>query len=207
MSARDALSEVRLAYRLIQQYQRAILDLTAHVGQRLQQARPDVAFHRWRPLRHTTPPAPDIDPGADGRWAWEMLPLHHASFTWTTAPRPQPGALLVRLQHLADDGFQLGQSEPDPLSFPPADMCGTWLTLRAISPGRAEPQLGWDDLMALVRGAEGGLWEDGRAHRFDSGTHAFWFGGFKVDAAAIGTPEQTEARLMQPLLKLVRGLA
>jgi len=206
-TAKDALTEVRLAYRLVHEYQRTILDLTAHLGRRLADARPGLTFQRWRPLRHAPPPPPEVDPSGEGRWAWELLPGHHVEVLWGTGAQPAPGALGVRMHHLADDGFQLGSGEPRPADFPPAAACMTSLTFRAVAVRRVEAHLGWDDLIAMVPNADGTAWDEGRVHRFDSGANAFWYGGLNIDAVTIASADLAEARLVSPLLKLVRGLA
>lgn len=113
----SALTDVRRSYRLLQRYQRRVLDLSDFLAREIDE---QLSFRQWIPVHYRPNPNPYTNPVE--RWAWDGLPYYDfCSFYALDAfwkNEHEPGDWMVVIRCTADTGFEaLGQSEPDPLAF------------------------------------------------------------------------------------------
>ncbi len=114
---KSALADVRRAYRLIWSYQRRILDIVALVAGEFEEHE----FYGWETYPRDRPCGRWKDP--TGKWAWDLLPLHQASFLYLPPDadrnRPAAGQWMLEIVVKADDGFEDPETgdEPDASDF------------------------------------------------------------------------------------------
>ncbi|MBY5651798.1 hypothetical protein AB9F42_02995 [Rhizobium leguminosarum] len=99
---RQALEDVRAAYRLLYAYQRRTLDTISLVTDQF----PDRTFYQWSNLLCDMPPARGKTPF--GRWTWDFMPLYNTSFLFTkggdASNYPQEGDWLLEVKLGTDTG-------------------------------------------------------------------------------------------------------
>lgn len=113
----NALLDVRKAYRLLQRYQRRVLDLSAALAREIDEY---AAFRYWCPVYYQPNPGSYTNPA--GRWAWDGLPyfdfcaFYVREEFWKDEHAPGDWMLVIRCT--ADTGYsEVGDEEPDPLGF------------------------------------------------------------------------------------------
>lgn len=125
---KEALADVRRAYRLAAAYQRRVYDIVnVFVA-----AFPDRQYYWWQPNAYNKPGS--ANPFL--RWSWDMLPMVRTSFLFLPAGAdpnaPGTDQWMLELLLDTDSGFEAPlRGEPDPTKFPEPDHCRT--TLRAIA--------------------------------------------------------------------------
>ena len=147
MSISDELTlDLRRAYRLVHGYQRAVLDLSRTIGAEL-----DLEFYFWEPKRQGRPARGTTQP-ADN-YAWDMLPLYNAAFTYVTPGRIVPGSYMLYLTAEADTGYEplvkRSRREPDYRELPPPEKCETRLSFMHAQVTSGNPKRStsfWDAL-------------------------------------------------------------
>ena len=107
--ARQALVQVRTAYRLLQAYHRRLFDIMNLLRNGMAERFGDLEAIWWGPPVRTRVPAAKVDPLT--RWVLDYEPLARFDLLWASAPTPEPGSFLVYVGHTGDtalDGQQTG---------------------------------------------------------------------------------------------------
>ncbi len=129
LSVEKALIEVRKAYRLLALFQRRVLDLCNQIKGSFSSS---LLFYQWTSSEFEQPPMRNGDP-ANGRWAWDFLPLYDFDVLYLAQPPSighLPGEWMLRIRVTADSGFgKQGDAETDPCRFAPPDQCESLVRL------------------------------------------------------------------------------
>lgn len=129
---RDALADVRKAYRLLWGYQRRVFDMVGLVAGEFE----DMAFYNWRTIHSDHPCRTGTDP-MGGRWTWDMLPMTRVSYLFlpdgVDRNSTLPGQWMLEVHVNSDTGFVDPEDgiEPDPAGFERAEGCRTLLSIFA----------------------------------------------------------------------------
>lgn len=123
MEIEDLTLQLRRAYRLVQGYQSATLDLSREIATRL-----GLEFYCWRPVFNDAPGRSRTD--ITRKWTWDLLPAYSIYFVYITPGPIQRGSYMLILWAEADSGFtQLNaentRGEPDFRKLPVPETCTT----------------------------------------------------------------------------------
>jgi len=126
---KEALIDVRKAYRLLSLYQRRVLDLVKETGSMF-----DLDFYGWSPVHFGRIGKLGTDP--TGKWAWDLIPLYCASFLYVQPSynrrHRRQGEWMLEIGVNSDDGFDPSSKknlEPNVSDFRPAEECKSWFGL------------------------------------------------------------------------------
>lgn len=114
----EALLAVRRSYRLLQLYQRRVLDLCRELVDAMGS---DLQFYYWTPSYFWPPPQRGTDP-ATGRWSWDFLPLYDFCVFYQPLGQDvhhhQRGDWMLVIRVSSDSGYKSeGRVEPDSVQF------------------------------------------------------------------------------------------
>ncbi len=114
------LADVRVAYRIVQQYQKRVADLATELALAIDG---DLQFEYWVTSRSLARPRNEVNPAE--RWAWDGLPFYDYCTMFLRndyrSDEHAPGDWMLVVRVSADDSFDIpGQLEPDPVDFPSA---------------------------------------------------------------------------------------
>lgn len=206
---RDALVQVRTAYRLLNAYHRRLLDLAALTRDAVQQRCGGLQKGSWGRRQFRWPPVGQSDPTS--RSAYEFIPLQDAYFQWRSAGDLSAGGFHFGLGHTPDSAIgALDVSrlkyEPDTLALSPVQDASTRVDIwvAAVAPCRLTwEQLGNIDADERIDAAS---WDDRVLRKLDVDGTPVAYGGFSLDVADIWTADATKSRLIEPLVKLIEDL-
>ena len=122
---KEALIDLRKAYRFIWLYQRRILDLVKETASMF-----DLDFYGWSPIHFERIGKLGTDP--TGKWAWDLIPLYCASFLYVQPSynhrHRMQGEWMLEIGVNSDDGYDPSSRknvEPNVSDFPPPEECNS----------------------------------------------------------------------------------
>jgi hypothetical protein len=111
MIDKDFSTDLRRAYRLVHSYQRSILTLVDGISRSL-----GLKFNSWEPSIFDRPSEKLSNPAP--LWAWDMLPMYDATFSYNTPNRVAVGSYMLVIGAQADTAFdehyQLLETDDEP---------------------------------------------------------------------------------------------
>lgn len=205
----EALTQVRIAHRLLNAYYRRLFDLVSLVRDAVVARFGPLPAAVWKPTYFNSIPRHNTDPTE--RWIYDFVPLQWAFFQWSTSAKPAEGSLSLWIYHDADDALSNDPktNEPDPATFPPAEVSRTTLSVCVAAVRKAGPSAQLSDWNALEKQLnkapeyKGSHWEDSRVHVITTGELTVAISGFKVDAVDVATRAAIQERLIALTLELL----
>lgn len=193
---KQALMQVRTAYRLLHAYQRRIFDLLAVLDGVLATAR--VPFQGWRTSYHNPPTKAEKSPFA-GTWAWDFLPGYDFYCLWEN-PEAEQGWRRVVIEVASDTAFEAQKrqqafGEVDPAALPPVEETSSalWLSLCAADRGCFKDLKVWEPINAHKDAYNGAV------HTLEAQGQPFQFLFKEIDLCDLPDEAAVIERLVRPL--------
>jgi hypothetical protein len=195
LDLREALADVRRAYRLILAYQRRLCDLLQTVDEAL--VKTGLDFQRWQPSdpdwKLPKSKKPFFRPED---WVWAFMQDYRLYCEWQDAS-PKKGVIRhVGIDAIADSGFNADcDGEPDPGTFEPAEKCATELRIGLWAARTKDPD--WDAAWKKIELL--GAWHDGEIRTVKVDGTEYRYRYLVVDIADLVDKVAVEGKLLAPL--------
>lgn len=193
---KQALAQVRTAYRLLHAYQRRIFDLLSVLDGVLASAK--VPFQQWNTSYHNPPTKSDKSPFAR-KWAWDFLPGYDFYCLWENAEAKQ-GWRRIAIEVASDTSFEAQKrnqpfGEVDPAVLPPVEetTSALWLSLCYAESGCFKDMKVWEPINAHKDAY------NGEAHMLEVQKQPFKFIFKEIDLCDLPDEAAVTERLVKPL--------
>lgn len=199
---KEALAQVRAAYRLIHAYQRRILDLLAVLDEQL--AKHGMVFDEWRTPYYNPPVRSDTKP-FHGKWAWDLLPGYSLWCTWENADKAKRWRRIyvhVATDSSFEDFKKTVHGEPMAENMLPVEKTSSalWISLYSSETGGMDVKQAWLEASKL-----GDQLYDGKTHLFGQGAKPFRYSFCELSLADLPDETMVTEKLIRPLEEWVKS--